>query len=347
MDDMVQRIADLRRRKQLHTVVENRIMELASRVAPEFYPAKEPHGLAGGRNDLMLFDFSGRKVLFEVFATAGQVSRDLRILDKTRADVKIAVVIDREVDPRVLDRFLRENPESNYPFIFVSEFLADQPIECCLKLRQLITGDEESLFHRLLRRRLNIPGFVEKCRQEGIDMPDIKSVESGNVTFRQVFLALVAAKLRRLGVNQERLIALMRWMSDEKVERYAMMMISAGLNTFLYTDMGDTMAIYSDIDLLDWLAIGRELDKPYILLPLNALIYEMLDSYSLQDVGMDRSIKVTIGRSTVYDTPYGRQVDFSIPRNTRAIRVFRPHRPMTDDQDEITASEYKSMMEFL
>lgn len=199
MDDMVRKIADLRRRKQIHTVVETRIAELTSRPASRFYPVKEPCGLARGRNNLIFFDFNGKKIPIEVFAIAGQVSRDLRILDKTSGDVKIAVVIDREVDTRVLDRFISENPENNYPFVFVSELLPDQPIECCLKLRQLITGDEEAPFHRLFRRRLNAPGPAGQCKQEGVDMPDIKSIESGNIAFRQVLLALVAAKLHRLG----------------------------------------------------------------------------------------------------------------------------------------------------
>ena len=95
-------------------------------------------GLAGGRNDLLLFEFSGKKILFELFASRGQVSRDLRILDKTHADVKIAIIIDREVDAKVADAFLRENPESNYPFLFVSELFEEPPVECSLKLRELL-----------------------------------------------------------------------------------------------------------------------------------------------------------------------------------------------------------------
>jgi len=61
----------------------------------------------------MLFEYSGHKILFEVFATRSQVSRDLRILDKTDANKKIAVIIDKEVDHTVLDAFIKENPEDN------------------------------------------------------------------------------------------------------------------------------------------------------------------------------------------------------------------------------------------
>ncbi len=345
-DQIAQNLRHLRKRKQLHSVVESRLVEIVYKVAPELHPIKEPLGLAGGRNDLMLFDFSGKKVLFEIFATASQVSRDLRIMDMTKADVKIAVIIDEDIDPKVLERFLRENPESNYPFIFVGELMAEPPIECSLKLRQLILGDEEAVFQRVLLSKLSMPNFPDRCRQERIDIPDLSSAESGQVTFRQVFLLLAATKLRRLGVNQERLIALMRWMSDRDVERYAIMKISAGLNTFLYTDMGDNMDICSDIELLDWLTIGHQVDKPFILLSLNALFAEILDTYHLQDFEIDTSIRITIGRSMVYQTPNGRQISLSIPRNTRNITIYRPVGPMADDKEVITPSEYQSMMEF-
>lgn len=346
-DQIAQNLRDLRKRKQLHSVVETRLVEIVSGIAPELHPIKEPLRLAGGRNDLMLFDFSGKKVLFEIFATASQISRDLRIMDMTKADVKIAVIIDKDADAKVLHRFLRENPESNYPFIFIGELLADPPMECSLKLRQLIFGDEEAVFQRILLKKLNRPSFVDRCRQEGIDIPDLSSAESGQVTLRQVFLALAAAKLRKLGLNQELLIALMRWMSKPDVERYVMMKISAGFNTFLYTDMEDNMGVYSDIELLDWLAIGHQLDRPFILLSLNALFAEILDMYAVQDFEIDTSIRITIGRSTIYQTPDGREIDFSIPKNTQRIRIYRPSRPMADDKEEITPSEYQTMIEFV
>ena len=43
--------------------------------------------------------------------------------------------------------------------------------------------------------------------------------------------------------------------------------------------MGDTKAVYSDRELLDWLYIGYKISEPHILLSLNALVYEVLDKY--------------------------------------------------------------------
>jgi hypothetical protein len=162
------RLSELRRAKKLHSAVEDRLAQLIKRIAPDYHPVKEPVGLAGGRNDLMLFEFSGRKVLFEIFATRSQVSRDLRILDKTEAHKKIAVLIDKEVDASVFDAFAKENPEDNYPFLFTSELFDEPSVVCLLKLRELILGDEEAKFRRMLHTKLPREGFFSTCRKEGI-----------------------------------------------------------------------------------------------------------------------------------------------------------------------------------
>jgi hypothetical protein len=71
-----------------------------------------------------------KKVLFEIFDTRSQVSRDLRILDKTKADKKIAVIIEKEVDFTVFETFINENPEDKYPFIFIGKLFEEPPILC-------------------------------------------------------------------------------------------------------------------------------------------------------------------------------------------------------------------------
>src|SRR2546423_13506513 len=135
----IQWILQQRRMKLLHEAVEERLTKFLNIIAPGFHPIKEIQGLAGGRNDLLAFEFTGKKILFEVIATKSQVSRDLRILDKTKADVKIAVIIDKEADPRVFDQFMKENPEDNYPFIFIGELFVDSHIRnCAYKLNELI-----------------------------------------------------------------------------------------------------------------------------------------------------------------------------------------------------------------
>ena len=79
-----------RKAKKLHSLVEDRLIKILTKIYPDYHAIKEPQGVAGGRNDLLLFEFNGRKVLFEIFASHTLVTRDLRLLDKTKADVKIA-----------------------------------------------------------------------------------------------------------------------------------------------------------------------------------------------------------------------------------------------------------------
>lgn len=341
-------LLDLRKKKRLHPTVEGKLIEVLKQVAPDLYPVQEPLGLAGGRNDLLIFDFTGRKVLFEIFASASQVSRDLRILDKTKADYKIAVLIDRDADPKVADHYFKENPEDNYPYIFIGELFEEPPVECILKLRQLIFKEEEALFQRILRAKLGMPDFLTRCREYGVDILSPEDVKVDNITFVKVFLTVLATKLRNLGVKEDPLLALMVWISDPKAFEFVIRKISWGFNIFLYTDMGETKAVYSDRELLDWLYIGYQISKPHILLSLNALVYEVLDKYFVDTAGsdIDRSIHFTIGISQMYQDDQGRQIEISLPRNTKRIHIFRPRPPMDTEQEEILPKRYLDMIEF-
>jgi len=124
--------------------------------------------------------------------------------------------------------------------------------------------------------------------------------------------------------------------------------VSWGFNVFLYTDMGDTKAVYSDRELLDWLSIGCKISKPYILLSMNALVYEVLDNYFADTAAIyfDRSIHFTIGMSQMYQDSHGRQINISLPRNTKKIRINRPRPPMDTEQAELSPEQYLNMIEF-
>ena len=123
MADIFDNIIKLRKKKLLHSYVLRELIMIINTYFPKYEPIAEIQGLAGGRNDLIAFKYNTRKILFEVFATASQVSRDLRILDNTISDIKIAIIIDKEIDKKVIDKFLRENPEKNYPYLFISQIL--------------------------------------------------------------------------------------------------------------------------------------------------------------------------------------------------------------------------------
>ncbi len=347
----IQWVLQQRKSKLLHKAVEERLAQLLNRIAPDLHPIKEVQGLAGGRNDLLAFEFTGKKVLFEIIATKSQVSRDLRILDKTVADIKIAVIIDKEADPKVFDRFSKENPENNYPFIFIGElFVNPLTRSCAFKLYELIRGDEEAKFQRILNQKISARDFFKMCKEEGIEILSPDDLASKNVTFRKVLMMLLVGKLADLGINKNHTKKLLKWMSDEKLFEFVVMKIQHGFNTFLYTDMNETMAIYSDIELLDWIRASHMFPQAHILISLNSLFYEILDKYlkDSSEYQINREIRFTIGHSEMHQSEGGRAVIFSIPTNTKQIVVFRP---MTfgkkGDGNVLKSKDYLKMIEII
>jgi hypothetical protein len=302
-------ITEQRKAKQLHTTVENRLVAVARHTLPEYLPVKEPQGLAGGRNDLLLFDYRGRKVLFEIFASQSQVSRDLRILDKTNAAVKLSIVIDREVDARVWDRIQKENPENNYPFIFIKELFVTHLLQqSFLKLRHLVAGDEDD-------------------------------IRAKSVSLRKVFNLVVVRRLQKLGMQPSKLRKLVEWLSNEEMGRFVFLKLGLGFNLLLFTDLDEEMEILSDLELLDWLPGCHVIDSPVVLLSVNNIIVDLLSNcfpgLAPEDYG--KKIRFTVGRSEIIDDDAGRQVSFSIPRNTKRISLFRPWgfagtEPLTKDE---------------
>jgi len=340
-EDYSKQLLALRKSRKLHPMVENRLIKLLGNVTPDLHPLKEPQGLAGGRNDLMLFEFSGKKVVFEVFATYSQVSRDLLILHKTQADVKIAVIIDQAVEARVFDRFLRENPDDTFPFVFIGELFEDPPMSCYLKLRELIAGDEEAKFQRMLRAKLSTTSFLNWCKQHGINVFSKDEVESREVSYAQIFITTVLSKCRSLGVAQEQLEKLGQWLSQEKALNYIFLKVDLGFNMFLYTDLEGHFAAYSDMELVDWIRAGHLFSQPHVLLSLNAIIYEFEDKFLVSkelSLNPARKISITIGASQVFKTQTGRDVICSLPRNVESVVLLPPMLP------EKSLAEYWSMV---
>jgi hypothetical protein len=319
-------IADLRHSRRLHTTVENRLAELMGRIAPGYHPIKEPLGLAGGRNDLLLFEFTGRKVLFEVFASRSQVSRDLRILDKTDADIKVAIIVDKEVDSAVLAAFLKENPESNYPFLLISELFEEPPIMCNLKLRELVLGDEEAKFRRMLRARIPREDFFSVCRKEGIEVFSQEDIQAGSLTFAKVLITVTMAKCLKYGVARERVRNLGQWLSTDGLIEFVLRKVSAGMNVILYTDFLENFAVYSDTELVDWIRASYLLPQPYVVISLNAVIAEIDEKYLKGDVKIlgDHKPSIYLGSSQVYESTEGKMVVVSLPKDTSSIMMIPP-----------------------
>src|SRR5437773_1332502 len=122
----------LKRRSQLHQTVEKRLSDILSRLFPESCSVQEVLGVLGGRNDLMQFFPNGGSVVFELFASPSQVPQDLRLLERSPADVKIAILLDRQIDPKLADKFFHSKPES-FPFLWLSRVLMPKYEADCFK----------------------------------------------------------------------------------------------------------------------------------------------------------------------------------------------------------------------
>ncbi len=122
----------LKRSKQLHQTVEKRLSNLLTRLFPESCAVPEVSGVLGGRNDLMQFFPNGGRAVFELFASPSQVPQDLRLLEQSAADVKLAILLDREIDPKLADRFFHSKPDS-FPFQWLSQVLMPKYEADCLK----------------------------------------------------------------------------------------------------------------------------------------------------------------------------------------------------------------------
>ena len=355
-ENYIQWIRDIRKEKKLHGIVEDKLVEILSALFSDFESVKEPQGLAGGRNDLMLFRFDGKKVLFEIFGSKSQVSRDLRILDKTIADKKIAVIIDKEIDNGVIDKFLKENPESNYPYIFIGELFEKEFIaKCKNKLRYLIQGDEESWFQICLHQKLYVNNqefkeFVDLLKELGFSPLSEEEIATGQVSASKVFNLIVLNKLKSIGINRNKLLFILSWLSDYRNFLCLLKQLDHGLNMFLYIDFDGRIGFYTDVELTDYLRIGYRLPEPQLILSMNSIFHEIIEKFFITkfEVDKDNSILYTIGFSEIVKGKEGNIVTFRVPLGTKKIFVKLP-RKLSDDemQSSMDAKTCKEMMEFV
>lgn len=352
-ENYIQWIKDIRKSKELHGIVEDKLIQILSTLSSEFEPIKEPQGLAGGRNDLILFRFDGKKILFEIFGSKSQVSRDLRILDKTDASKKIAVIIDKKIDPGVIDKFLKENPENNYPYIFIGELFDQNLVENCKhKLKFIIYGDEESRFELLLRQKLSIANknFIESLKDLNIELLSSEELETGSVSFRKVLITLILKKLKDLGLKKEKLLYILSWLSDSRTIHFLLQQLDHGLNAFLYTDCEEIIGFYSDVEITDFLRSGYQFSSPHLIFPMNLLIYKIFEDYRIGRLEIDREkcIRYTVGFSEIIEEKNGRVVRFGIPGNVTKIYVQLPFEEVNSyDSPQAYIDHYRDMIEFV
>jgi hypothetical protein len=285
--DYRQFIKELKAQNRLHGIVEGRLSDLLALVYPDTHATPEVSGVYGGRNDLMQFFFNGRRVVFELFFSPSQVPQDLRLLEQNVADVKIAVLLDYELDPKLADEYFRKKPD-HFPYLWLRQVMLKSNERFCLaRLKELI--DENHVIIKL-RNLLSTPAgsYIESRFKKQIEQVEDslsttppKKLDLRSLNGQQLAALLAAEKVRRLGIPVEKLIPLRAWLEESIA--FAFRLVAVGYQAFLITDLKEHYAIWSDGDLADDLILGAdEKADGKIVLCLNEIINNVFQVYGIE-----------------------------------------------------------------
>jgi hypothetical protein len=118
-------ILSLRQVRKLHPFVEWRLAQIVKRANPELHSQAEKWGISNGRIDLAAYTITRRVLHFELIASNSNnhVFRDTTSLLVSRADAKLAILIDSDVDPKVSDAFFAAIPTGEIESVYLRELL--------------------------------------------------------------------------------------------------------------------------------------------------------------------------------------------------------------------------------
>src|SRR5258708_1742374 len=117
-DSLRKQVLEFRRNGRLHDLIGRYVKQLASRLSNHFSTITEIQAVAGARNDA-LSTSSGCEILWEFFGTAGRIEEDLRKLerDQNAMRLKVAVVLDADLDPKLHQKFIRKVQGSHIKYV--------------------------------------------------------------------------------------------------------------------------------------------------------------------------------------------------------------------------------------
>jgi hypothetical protein len=282
----VESIKNIKRKNELHPQVEARLSTLLTKIYPEDCPVSEVSGIPGGRNDLILFSFTGRRIVFELFFSPYQVSQDLRLLELSNADIKIAVLLDDEVNPKLSAEYFHKKPD-HFPYLWL-KWLMDPDWEsiCLQRLRELI--DEQAVIVQM-RSLLSSPAgetiekhFKGQIRQikEKLEKQEKPSVNVKNLSGYQIASLLIIQEFRKMGIPIERLRSLHAWL--QKAIPYGFQVSACGFQVFLMSDLNGRHAIRSDGDFAEDLIICGAGKNANIVLCINPIIDKINEAVGIE-----------------------------------------------------------------
>lgn len=121
-------ILELRSRNHLHDFVEWVLKRKIKETFSERFSLQlEKYGISNGRIDLALYHTPRTIIHFELIATCrnGHVFRDTSSLLASRADEKLAILIDEDLEENVAENFFKAIPDGQVRSVFLREILLD------------------------------------------------------------------------------------------------------------------------------------------------------------------------------------------------------------------------------
>ncbi|HEY2295025.1 MAG TPA: hypothetical protein VGM86_30340 [Thermoanaerobaculia bacterium] len=198
---LMEEIKNLRKKKVLHRRVCSALAEAIRELFPDWVYVSEIGQTPGGRNDAILFESGGDSICFELFASLGQVDRDLLLLRESPAKAKVAILLDREIDPSIAEAYYRKLPHKPYPCIWASDIL-DPSLRGVLKVKlaqHVFRNDIARAFalsHQL--QRTSQQRTLEAWREKGIDIYTGTAGQAS--TFPGIMSLLAVNRMRKMGV---------------------------------------------------------------------------------------------------------------------------------------------------
>jgi len=140
LDELATEFPRLKLGKKLHRIAEERLATLLQDIWPDAYAKPEPGEMPAGRSDLAFYFADGRYAVFEIFATVSQVPQDLRHLEQSAAEARIAVLTDPVLDKgAIYKEYYAKKPRNPFPVLDLSEILvAGNQAAAKRKLKQYI-----------------------------------------------------------------------------------------------------------------------------------------------------------------------------------------------------------------
>lgn len=132
-------ILENRSKNKLHPVAENNLKILLKEIYPESHPISESN-VDGGRVDLIFYlQPLNYNVHFEIIASKSRVTQDLRLLERSKSDIRIAILIDIKIDPSVSTEYFRKRPYNPFPSYKLSDiFLTSKIAEFKDNIKKII-----------------------------------------------------------------------------------------------------------------------------------------------------------------------------------------------------------------